>query len=167
MTVSNITQRFFGFSIISDGYKLPDNKASCITQFGSNGYYESVRDKLAGKLAEIFNNGQNITFPIEDSKFYTMICNDICDDSVESNIAYKFYLNQIVNKINELDGYIKDAQELLKEENYTDNKLTRLQILDTFCKKIEIEFSHYYSYDPEEDVFKVIEEENKEDTRRN
>lgn len=160
MTVSSVP-KFFGFSVISDGYKLPDDKADCITLFGSNGDYENLRKTLAEKLAEIFNptNPTNPSFPIKGSEFYKEICKDICDDSVESNIAYKFYVNQIVKKIDELDSYIKEAQELLKEENYTDNKLTRLQLLDTFCKKIEIEFSHYYSYDPEEDVFKVIEEE--------
>ena len=168
MTVSSVP-KFFGFSVISDGYTPPASKADCLTQFGGTndtgglitGYYETVRDELAQKLAEIFDNTANPTFPLKDSNFYKKICKDICNDSVESNIAYKFYVNQIVKKINELDSYINEAKAILVD--YTDNKLTRLQLLDTFCKKIEIEFSHYYSYDPEEDVFKVVEEENKGD----
>jgi len=165
MTVSNITPRFFGFSVISDGYTPPANKADCeesFVKYGNKniGYYEDVRDTLAGKLAEIFGKSQEEDFNFNEvfGDLCKTIYGDICDDSVESNIAYKFYVNQIVKKINELDSYIKEAQEILKAKNYTDKKLTRLQLLDTFCKKIELEFSHYYSYDPEEDVFKIIEE---------
>lgn len=158
MTVSSVP-KFFGFSVVSNGYTPPASKAACEEAIGD---YEGVRNKLAEKLANIFGKSAPTDFPITNkNSFYQTICKDICNDSVESNIAYKFYVNQIVKKINELDSYIKEAQELLK--TYTDNKLTRLQLLDTFCKKIEIEFSHYYSYDPEEDVFKVVEEENKGD----
>ncbi|MFQ6722865.1 MAG: hypothetical protein ACLRFH_00455 [Opitutales bacterium] len=153
MTVSSVP-KFFGFSVVSGNYTAPTSKADCEEAIGC---YEGVRDKLAEKLANILGKSAPTDFPITDkNSFYQTICKDICDDSVESNIAYKFYVNQIVKKINELDSYIKEAQDILK--TYTDNKLTRLQLLDTFCKKIEIEFSRYYSYDPEEDVFKVIEE---------
>lgn len=181
MTVSSVP-KFFGFSVVSDGYIPPASKADCLGKFGDDkdpsrtGYYESVRNTLAQKLANIFNknfpdkcncsdeNCKCGQFPIREydckqecNSLYKSIFKDICDDSIESNIAYKFYVNQIIKKINELNSYITEAQAILA--NYTDNKLTRLQILDTFCKKIEIEFSYHYAYDPEEDVFKIIEEE--------
>jgi hypothetical protein len=156
MTVSATTPRFFGFSVISDSYTPPASKADCIVVFND---YTTLRTTLAKKLAAIFHKPvpDFIKHSFED--FCNAIYGDICKDSDESNIAYKFYLNQIIKKIKELDSYIKEAQELLKEENYADHKLTRLQLLDTFCKKIEVEFSRYYSYDPEEEVFELIEEE--------
>lgn len=153
MTVSSVP-KFFGFSIISDGYVQPTSKEQCNNLFKSSGYYETLRDELTEKLATICGKSDSTEYPLSISDF---IKEDVCSDCDESNIACKFYGNQIIKKINELNSYVTEAQDLLK--NYTDNNLTRLQLLDTFCKKIEIEFSHYYAYDPEEAVFKIIEEE--------
>lgn len=153
MTVSSVP-KFFGFSIISDGYVQPTSKEQCNNLFKSSGYYETLRDELTKKLANICGKSDSTEYPLSISDF---IKEDVCSDCDESNIACKFYGNQIIKKINELNSYVTEAQDLLK--NYTNNDLTRLQLLDTFCKKIEIEFSHYYAYDPEEDVFKIIEEE--------
>ena len=121
MTVSatNTTPRFFGFSVVSGNYTAPASKADCEESFFNYkdtkiGYYESVRNTLAQKLAKIFGDDNIPTFPIKDGVFYKTVCNDVCNDSVESNIAYKFYAHQIINKINELDGYIKEAQGIFQ-----------------------------------------------------
>lgn len=153
MTVSSVP-KFFGFSIISDGYVQPTSKEECNNLFKSRGYYEDLRNTLTKELADICGVSIPTKYPLTITDF---IKEDVCSDCDESNIACKFYGNQIIKKINELNSYITEAQDLLK--NYTNNDLTRLQLLDTFCKKIEIEFSYHYAYDPEEDVFKIIEEE--------
>lgn len=153
MTVSSVP-KFFGFSIISDGYVQPTSKEQCNNLFKSSGYYETLRGKLTEKLADIWEKSAPTKYPLTITDF---IKEDVCSDCDESNLACKFYGNQIIKKINELNSYITEAQGLLK--NYTNNDLTRLQLLDTFCKKIEIEFSYHYAYDPEENVFKIIEEE--------
>lgn len=153
MTVSSVP-KFFGFSIISDGYVQPTSKEQCNNLFKSSGYYETLKNKLTGKLANICGESAPTKYPLTITDF---IKEDVCSDCDESNLACKFYGNQIIKKINELNSYITEAQGLLK--NYTNNDLTRLQLLDTFCKKIEIEFSYHYAYDPEENVFKIIEEE--------
>lgn len=143
---TNSVPRFFGYSIISDDYVSPKTKNEFEYLFGANsGYYEKLENDLTLKLCEII-----------EIDSLSELKNDICTDCEESNIVYKFYANQIIKKINELHKYRNEARELLT--NYQDTNLGRLQILDTFCKKIEVEFAHHYAYDPEEEVFKIIEE---------
>ncbi len=143
---TNSVPRFFGYSIISNDYVSPTTKSEFEYLFGANsGYYEKLENDLTLKLCEII-----------EIDSLSELKNDICTDCEESNIVYKFYANQIIKKINELHEYRNEARELLT--NYKDTNIGRLQILDTFCKKIEVEFAHHYAYDPEEEVFKIIEE---------
>lgn len=139
----------------------------------TNGKFFSVRDNLLYNLNRIF--GTSIELSWNNKYDHIKISNFVsryADDCVEAVNAYKFYGNQIVNQINTLTDYIKQANELLAKWNHLNTNnlsdqavsdlihsdVVTLECLIKYSLEIEKEFSCRYFYDFDEDNWKQAED---------
>ena len=141
----------------------PNSKSTVLT----------IRDNLLKELNTIF--GKSIE--LKDDEMYDHLnfarfITQYPNDCIEAVNAYKFYGNRIVDQINKLTDYIKQANDILNAwSNLNTNGLCDQEISDLIHKDVvdleclmkfslEIEkiFSPRFIYDFDEDVWKPVDD---------
>ena len=146
----------------------------------SNGTFLTIRDNLLSELNTIFGKSIQLTGDkkYDHLNFASFIIKDdntsqYPNDCIEAVNAYKFYGNRIVEQINNLTDYIKQANDILKDwDTLKTNGLSDQEISDLIHKDVidleclmkfslEIEkfFSPRFIYDFDEDTWKPAEDD--------
>lgn len=145
----------------------------------SNGTFLTIRDNLLSELNTIFRKSIQRTgaTKYDHLNFASFIIKDdntsqYPNDCIEAVNAYKFYGNRIVDQINKLTDYIKQANEILKawdtlktnglsDQEISDlihKNVVDLECLMKFSLEIEKIFSPRFIYDFDEDVWKPVDD---------
>ena len=142
----------------------PNSKSTVLT----------IRDNLLKELNTIF--GKSIE--LKDDEMYDHLnfarfITQYPNDCIEAVNAYKFYGNRIVDQINKLTDYIKQANDILNawsNLNTTDlsdqeisdlihKDVVDLECLMSFSLEIEKNFSTRFIYDFDEDTWKSVDDD--------